>query len=76
MYSLTKYINGHSDVIMGAAITRRDDIEEILRFHRNGNLIESNKFVLKIFFKRLNYYFFQLWELFPLPSIAHWSIEV
>ncbi|XP_012233878.1 putative cystathionine gamma-lyase 2 [Linepithema humile] len=36
MYSLTKYINGHSDVIMGAAITRRDDLEEKLRFLQNA----------------------------------------
>lgn len=36
MYSLTKYMNGHSDVIMGAAITRRDDLAEKLRFLQNG----------------------------------------
>ncbi|XP_011501434.1 PREDICTED: cystathionine gamma-lyase [Ceratosolen solmsi marchali] len=36
MYSLTKYMNGHSDVIMGAAITKRDDIEEKLRFTQNA----------------------------------------
>jgi cystathionine gamma-lyase len=38
MYSLTKYMNGHSDVIMGAAITKRDDIEEKLRFTQNGKV--------------------------------------
>ncbi|KYM81858.1 Cystathionine gamma-lyase [Atta colombica] len=31
MYSLTKYMNGHMDVIMGAAITRRDDLAQKLR---------------------------------------------
>ncbi|XP_018315201.1 putative cystathionine gamma-lyase 2 [Mycetomoellerius zeteki] len=31
MYSLTKYMNGHTDVIMGAAITRRDDLAQKLR---------------------------------------------
>lgn len=36
MYSLTKYMNGHSDIIMGAAITRRDDLAEKLRFIQNG----------------------------------------
>lgn len=36
MYSLTKYMNGHSDVIMGAAITRRDDLAEKLRFLQNA----------------------------------------
>ncbi|XP_076753791.1 cystathionine gamma-lyase [Xylocopa sonorina] len=32
VHSLTKYINGHSDVIMGAVITNRDDIGERLLF--------------------------------------------
>lgn len=36
MYSLTKYMNGHSDVIMGAAITRNDDLEKRLRFLQNA----------------------------------------
>lgn len=36
MYSLTKYMNGHSDVIMGAAITNSDEIEEKLRFLQYG----------------------------------------
>lgn len=35
-YSLTKYMNGHSDVIMGAAITNSDDIYDRLRFLQNG----------------------------------------
>ncbi|XP_018374927.1 PREDICTED: cystathionine gamma-lyase-like [Trachymyrmex cornetzi] len=34
MYSLTKYMNGHTDVIMGAAITRRDDLAQKLRFNQ------------------------------------------
>lgn len=36
MYSLTKYMNGHSDVIMGAVVTRRDDLEKKLRFIQNA----------------------------------------
>ncbi|XP_075976395.1 cystathionine gamma-lyase-like [Anticarsia gemmatalis] len=32
MYSLTKYMNGHSDVVMGAAIVNNDDIAIRLRF--------------------------------------------
>ncbi|XP_012280924.1 cystathionine gamma-lyase [Orussus abietinus] len=36
VYSLTKYMNGHSDIIMGAAITRRDDLESQLRFIQNA----------------------------------------
>ncbi|XP_032672832.1 cystathionine gamma-lyase-like [Odontomachus brunneus] len=35
MYSLTKYMNGHSDVIMGAGITRRDDLEKRMRYSQN-----------------------------------------
>lgn len=32
-------MNGHSDVIMGAAITNREDIANRLRFLQNGNII-------------------------------------
>jgi len=32
VYSLTKYVNGHSDVLMGAVITDRDDLQERLQF--------------------------------------------
>lgn len=31
-------MNGHSDVIMGAAITRRDDLAEKMRYLQNGKL--------------------------------------
>ncbi|KAJ8667812.1 hypothetical protein QAD02_009475 [Eretmocerus hayati] len=44
MYSLTKYMNGHSDVIMGAAITKRDDIADMLRFSQNAMGIVSSPF--------------------------------
>lgn len=37
VYSLTKYMNGHSDVIMGAAILNDDALEKRLRFLQNGN---------------------------------------
>ncbi|XP_043260123.1 putative cystathionine gamma-lyase 2 isoform X2 [Colletes gigas] len=36
VYSLTKYMNGHSDVLMGAVVTNRDDIEKRLRFIQNA----------------------------------------
>jgi cystathionine gamma-lyase len=36
MHSLTKYINGHSDVLMGAAMTNRDDLDEQLFFMQLG----------------------------------------
>ncbi|XP_038208238.1 cystathionine gamma-lyase [Zerene cesonia] len=32
MYSITKYMNGHSDVIMGAAVVNDDDLADRLRF--------------------------------------------
>ncbi|KAJ0182403.1 hypothetical protein K1T71_001772 [Dendrolimus kikuchii] len=36
VYSLTKYMNGHSDVIMGAAIVNDDSLEARLRFLQNA----------------------------------------
>lgn len=35
-HSISKYINGHSDVIMGAVITNSDEIAENLRFLQNA----------------------------------------
>ncbi|XP_023325119.1 cystathionine gamma-lyase [Eurytemora carolleeae] len=35
-YSLTKYMNGHSDVIMGALTTNSDDLHERLRYLQNA----------------------------------------
>lgn len=36
MHSITKYINGHSDVVMGCIMTNRDDVHEKLRFYQNS----------------------------------------
>eukprot|EP00126_Sphaerothecum_destruens_P001566 Sdes_comp14981_c0_seq1m3714 len=36
MHSLTKYMNGHSDVVMGACCTSREDLHERLRFLQNA----------------------------------------
>jgi cystathionine gamma-lyase len=36
IHSLTKYINGHSDVLMGAAITNREDLDQHLLFMQLG----------------------------------------
>jgi len=36
MSSVTKYINGHSDVIMGVAVTNDSDLAERLRFLQNA----------------------------------------
>ena len=35
-YSLTKYMNGHSDVIMGAVSTNNADLAERLRWMQNA----------------------------------------
>lgn len=34
-YSLTKYANGHADVIMGAVITNNDSLKDRLKFYQN-----------------------------------------
>ncbi|XP_021192439.1 cystathionine gamma-lyase [Helicoverpa armigera] len=36
LYSLTKYMNGHSDVVMGSAATNDDALAEKLRFLQNA----------------------------------------
>ncbi|ODN03842.1 Cystathionine gamma-lyase [Orchesella cincta] len=36
-YSLTKYANGHADVIMGAVITNNDSLKDRLKFYQNFN---------------------------------------
>ncbi|VDK57379.1 unnamed protein product, partial [Cylicostephanus goldi] len=36
VHSCTKYINGHSDVVMGAAITNNEDIHEHLLFQQGA----------------------------------------
>lgn len=36
MYSLTKYMNGHSDVVMGAAVVNDDCVAKSLRFLQKG----------------------------------------
>merc|ERR1719228_2572044 len=36
MHSLSKYMNGHTDVIMGAACTNSEELHEKLRFLQNA----------------------------------------
>jgi len=36
MHSCTKYLNGHSDVVMGAIVTKSDDLHQRLRFLQNA----------------------------------------
>jgi cystathionine gamma-lyase len=35
-HSMTKYLNGHSDVVAGALVVRRDDLQEKLAFLQNA----------------------------------------
>lgn len=44
VYSLTKYINGHQDVVMGAMATNDDEIAEKLKETRNQNGLLPSKF--------------------------------
>uniref|UniRef100_A0A2M4CUB2 cystathionine gamma-lyase n=1 Tax=Anopheles darlingi TaxID=43151 RepID=A0A2M4CUB2_ANODA len=44
MYSLTKYMNGHSDVIMGAMVTSDEQIYERLKFLQNATGIVPSPF--------------------------------
>ncbi|MEZ5163123.1 MAG: aminotransferase class I/II-fold pyridoxal phosphate-dependent enzyme [Fimbriimonadaceae bacterium] len=36
MHSMTKYLNGHSDVIMGAVMTNREDLYLVMKNHQNA----------------------------------------
>jgi len=37
MHSITKYINGHSDVVMGCLVVKEDDLHERLMFLQNSS---------------------------------------
>ncbi|XP_017470747.1 PREDICTED: cystathionine gamma-lyase-like [Rhagoletis zephyria] len=43
-YSLTKYMNGHSDVVMGGVITNSDDLYNQLKFLQNATGIVPSPF--------------------------------
>lgn len=45
MYSLTKYMNGHTDVVMGSASTNSDELHEKLRFYQNATGTKKNLFI-------------------------------
>ena len=36
LHSTTKYIGGHSDVIGGAVVTNRDDLNDTIQYHQNA----------------------------------------
>lgn len=43
-YSVSKYLNGHSDVIMGAAVLNNDKLYECLKFLQNASGIVPSPF--------------------------------
>ena len=51
MHSMTKYINGHSDVMMGAVMTNSEKLYERLKFMQNGKhlIAGQTKFFLVVF---------------------------
>lgn len=61
VYSITKYMNGHSDVIMGAVTTNSEDIDTRLRFLQNGKFILSHLFCTYVKLKPVG----TLWEVNP-----------
>jgi len=36
VHSVTKYLNGHSDCVMGVAVTNNDQLAQRIRFLQNG----------------------------------------
>jgi cystathionine gamma-lyase len=44
VHSVTKYINGHSDILMGAAVTNSSEIFQELKFHQNAMGIVPSPF--------------------------------
>lgn len=44
MYSLTKYMNGHSDVVMGSISTNSEELHEKLRYYQNATGIVPSPF--------------------------------
>lgn len=44
MYSLTKYMNGHSDVVMGSIATNNEELFEKLKYYQNATGIVPSPF--------------------------------
>jgi cystathionine gamma-lyase len=44
MYSLTKYMNGHSDVVMGSISTNNEELYEKLKYYQNATGIVPSPF--------------------------------
>jgi cystathionine gamma-lyase len=56
VHSITKYINGHSDVVMGAAITNNEIVDKHLFFMQLGGSIMHNYIKNKNNFKKSKKY--------------------
>ena len=54
MHSVTKYINGHSDVVIGVACTNDDVVYRQLRFAQNGVGAVPSPFDCYLAHRRLN----------------------
>lgn len=46
MYSLSKYMNGHSDLIMGAVVLNDKDLYDQLKYVQQSNEISFKKIVM------------------------------
>lgn len=53
MTSITKYVNGHSDVVMGSISTNRNDLYDRLKYLQNGKVI-INKFKVNLKFTNVS----------------------
>lgn len=67
MHSVTKYIGGHSDVVMGVTATRSTDLDQRLRFIQNG--APATRPPARVAHATRPQ---QAWARCPLPSIATW----
>lgn len=48
MYSLTKYMNGHADVILGALVTNNKEMHDKFRFVQCGKCLFFNKIIFNL----------------------------
>ena len=58
VYSLTKYMDGHTDVLMGSIFTNREDLKERLAYLHNGKDIYYPAFVKSLLYVQSRLFFF------------------
>lgn len=66
MYSLSKYMNGHGDVIMGAVVVNDDKLEARLRHMQESTTVCRNAFSFDS----------QLIHIYSTPSFRHHSVPL